>query len=152
MPVQVPELCKSELPIVTQPEQSPAEVPCNPLNQTPIECTGLPQLSDVSLLSSTIRLLECGRESSSQDISSDDAQEQLSDLQDKLEVSCQWAYDLESDLKTACALVRESDDRCRVLECALSERDLDLESAFPKCPAFSCTSSHSLVLFNCYVF
>jgi hypothetical protein len=112
-------------------EEADNEIPCDP-SEHEIDTNYLQACHGASLLSPSIQGCDAfaGRETSSQS-TSDDAQEHLSDLQNKLEVSCQWAFDLESDLETACALVRESDDRCRVLECALSERDLDLERTFP---------------------
>lgn len=61
-----------------------------------------------------------------------DAQEQLSELQDKLEVSCQWALDLEADLGAANARAQAQAVRCDALEAALRERDEELSSA-PLC-------------------
>lgn len=57
----------------------------------------------------------------------------VSHLQDKLEVSYQWAFDLESDLVDALESARLSDRRCQALEAAMSERDAELQRASLPC-------------------
>jgi hypothetical protein len=56
-------------------------------------------------------------------------QDRLAELHDKLEVSYQWAYDLETDLEDSRAQVSETEDRCSMLQGLLCERDDQLQSA-----------------------
>jgi hypothetical protein len=56
---------------------------------------------------------------------------QLSELQDRLEVSYQWALDLEADLKYTKARAEEASNRCQLLESALREKDQALHSTLP---------------------
>lgn len=55
--------------------------------------------------------------------------DQLSDLQDKLDVSYQWAYDLEIDLKDAWEHARRSEDRCKALETVVNGKNAELQRA-----------------------
>jgi hypothetical protein len=56
----------------------------------------------------------------------------LSEMQDKLEVSYQWAHDLESDLEDAHARARRTEGRCQVLQDMVSKREKQLRGAIPR--------------------
>jgi hypothetical protein len=60
------------------------------------------------------------------------SEDQLSDLQNRLEVSYQWALDLETELHDTKTREQESTYRCEMLESALRDKDRDLESASPR--------------------